>query len=415
MKLTGIVVTIFLFSGYMQASYWRTHALDKKAVITVPVADACLHMLQTLDRSKPAKKLYHLLPLATEPNYACYRTHQFLFNEIVTIKRIIGDEVECTLDTFFYKDDNGIMRNSFWTLKEYIMPLKQWFLHNDFSTLPGPYCERNYRLCQDTTLLTLCWPWYNTNTQYTYSAGTRFVRVQYKDTQSRYAIILPDFKRMKTHIAYVPKSHAYISSAKTPEQCRQQFVLLLKQWVYKSPGIISYVWGGTSLVDFYEHDSIKHVAGSCFGRACAYWKRPDTGQRPFTGCECSALVLRAAQICAMPYFYRNTATLAQYLHTLQKTEKLEEGDLIWYQGHVQIVSDIKNNKLIESVGYQSGFGKLHEIELSRVFKNIENYNQLLDAYFKQKQLERLTRQGTVLRVVSAIKIFKLKSIWKIKL
>lgn len=415
MKLFSIFVTLFLVYSYTQAEYWRTHAIDKKAVIIVPVADASLQMLQELDRSKPAKELYHAMPLATEPNYACYRTHQFLLNEIVTIKRVVGDEVECALETFFYTDDHGVMRNSFWTLKEHVMPLKQWFSRNTFKSLPRPYCQPNYTLCQDENVLSLCWPWYDKYTRQTYSAGTRFVRAQERDTLERYALIIPDFKRWKTHIRYVPKKYAYTSTIKTPEQCRQQFVALLKSWVYKAPGIMGYVWGGISLVDFYAHDTVEHRSGVLFGKKCTYWKRPDRGKRPFTGCECSALILRAAQICAMPYFYRNTATLARYLRPLCKTEKLEEGDLIWYQGHVQIVSDIQNNKLIESVGYQTGFGKLHEIELLRVFKNVQNYAQLLDAYFKRKQLGRLTCQGKILRIIPPITVFKLKSIWDIKL
>ena len=34
---------------------------------------------------------------------------------------------------------------------------------------------------------------------------------------------------------------------------------------------------------------------------------------------------------------------------LKKGEALEEGDLIWYSGHVMIVSDIKKNRLIEAL------------------------------------------------------------------
>lgn len=119
--------------------------------------------------------------------------------------------------------------------------------------------------------------------------------------------------------------------------------------------------------------------------------------------------MRAAQTCGLPYFFQNTTTLALNLKKLDpnSNETIEIGDLIWFKGHVMIISDIKNNKIIESVGYGSGWGKVHEIELNKIFYGIDTINDLLKYYQQQKTLKRINKYKEISLKIPKFIIFKL--------
>jgi hypothetical protein len=405
---------LLLFFVYnSNAHYWNNKNIKGKAVVSVPVTDAATRPLKTLSATKTVHQLYKELPLASYNLNDCYRTHQFLFNEIVTIKRQTRDEVECSLDNFFYIDDNGRSCNSFWTLKKNIMPLSVWKHKKGLDCIPAPYCAEKRDICSHKGCVTLSWPWYDPITQQSYSAGTRFVRQKAQDTQTRYAVTIPDFKKYGTKVGYVPKEYAILAFAKTPQDSLAFFVKLLKKWAHNPTGVMGYVWGGCSFIKSYQDTTFALVPDTSTDKKIKVWQRSEDSERPFTGCECSALVLRVAQLCGMPYFYRNTATLSKYLRPLEKHEKLEEGDLIWYSGHVQIVSDLTYNKLIESVGYQSGYGKLHEISLHKVFQGIKTYRDLIDAYHNKKQLKRIDSKNKPIRTITDMTLFKMRSIWPV--
>ncbi|MBA3954218.1 hypothetical protein H0X48_02785 [Candidatus Dependentiae bacterium] len=407
------VYVLFFISSSLYASYWKADNFADKAVVRVPVADATTRPLQPLDAQKTAQELYNLLPLAPDKHLlSCYRTHQFLFNETVTIKRTQGLEVECALDNFFYIDDDGKVRNSFWTLKSNILPLSGLIKNQKINAVPAPYCTKKGEICSHTGLLSLSWPWYNPSTQQTYSAGTRFIRKPEKDTPTRYAIALLDSTNLAVKIGYVPKDYSIIEFAKTKDQSKRMFVRMLKKWVANPSGIIGYVWGGCSFIKSYRDNRFSLVSDIRFGKQVEFWQRPEDCERPFTGCECSALILRVAQLCGMPYFYRNTTTIEKCLRPLGRNERVEEGDIIWYQGHVQIVSDLRHNKLIEAVGYQAGYGITHEIELEKVFAGIKTYRDLMQVHFTKKPLKRLDKNKKPLRTIRELKILKLSSLWE---
>lgn len=409
-----LVFSVLVVANWLNGSYWQSDNIQDKAVIIVPVADATTRPLQPLDEQKSALELYNLLPIAPGAQLrSCYRAHQFLFNETVTIKRIQELEVECEVDNFFYIDEDGKVRNSFWTLKRNIMPLSLLVKEQKIAAVPAPYCAQNNTICSHAGLLALAWPWYDPVTQQTYSAGTRFVRTPEKDTSSRYAVAILDYATLTVKIGYVPKKYSIIEFAKTKEQNRKKFVSLLKQWAANPAGIFAYVWGGCSFIKSYKNNNFSLINDIRFGRLVDFWQRPDDNERPFTGCECSALILRVAQLCGMPYFYRNTATIVKYLKPLAQDERIEEGDIIWYKGHVQIVSDLRRNKLIESVGYQSGYGKTHEIELAKVFEGIKTYRDLIQVHFTKKTIKRIDKNRKPMRTIRELKILKLSSIWHI--
>ena len=114
----------------------------------------------------------------------------------------------------------------------------------------------------------------------------------------------------------------------------------------------------------------------------------------------------------IPYFLKNTTTLERVLKPLTPEETLREGDLIKITGHVMVVADLENNTLIEARGYQDGYGKVHEIALPLVFKGINSYQDLLDAYYAKKTLIRLNSDGKESQIFPTFNLLRLESAWQ---
>ena len=81
-----------------------------------------------------------------------------------------------------------------------------------------------------------------------------------------------------------------------------------------------------------------------------YWDRIGDFEKPLAGFDCSGMILCAAQIAGLPYFFKNTDTLLGNLKPLRPTEELEAGDLVFYSGHVLVVSDLKEEFTYRSSG-----------------------------------------------------------------
>jgi hypothetical protein len=132
-----------------------------------------------------------------------------------------------------------------------------------------------------------------------------------------------------------------------------------------------------------------------------------------TGLDCSCLIARAAQIYGIPYFFKNTTTLFQCMKPIEKGQSLQNGDLMWYMGHVLVVSDVKNNKITESVGYPFGYGKVIEHPLHKVFKDMYSYSDLEKACFNGQPIQRLSSDGHVARTVNKVLFYSMKKSWDI--
>jgi len=77
-----------------------------------------------------------------------------------------------------------------------------------------------------------------------------------------------------------------------------------------------------------------------------------------------------------------------------------------------IISDLKKHTLIEARSYQSGFGRVHEIPLHKQFKGIKTYNDLVHAFYHNKPLKRIDKNGKVVETVKTFKILRLSSAWE---
>jgi cell wall-associated NlpC family hydrolase len=198
---------------------------------------------------------------------------------------------------------------------------------------------------------------------------------------------------------------------KTKKERIADYVTLLKKWAHQKTGSIAYVWGGTSFIStinkpFSEVFQTKDV------KTYSFYQHEDDISSPKNGFDCSGLITRATQICAIPYFCKNTTTIAHCLKPLAKETALSEGDLILIKGHVMVVSDIQKNLLIEARSYGHGYGKLHEIPLNKVFDGINNYQDLLEVYFNKKPIKRKDIQGMARDTFANVQLLSMESVWE---
>lgn len=265
--------------------------------------------------------------------------------------------------------------NTLWVDKKYLVPL-QHLSSNYLATIPHP------RYAHEPTIV-LVYPWRH------YSVGTRFKHLRALDTADAYAITCVDFQEDNVLIDYVPKQTAIQEIMRDTQTCRKLFVAIANALVDRvhvdSNGcVIPYVWGGSSFVtpsvdaDFYLEDGL--------------WQRQGC-QNPYTGYDCSEFVMRMAQIAGLEFPWKTSAVMKQVLRELGKDDMLEEGDLIWTPGHVMIVSNIKNNEIIESRGYASGYGRVHRLTLKEFFDGIATYNDLLRVYRANEPIKIKNKQG----------------------
>ncbi len=382
-----------------------------KAVVIAPIVDAVGGPLADIFKYEEIERQYDEFPSAPDKGYySCLRIHQLKYNEVVTVKSAPYGraEVECEVSNLFYLDRRGKKRRNFSLLKKHLMPLSELEKKIDSSTIPQPIDMKKTAAEYNAAILTLVMPWLDEKTKTWYSAGTRFVRCPENDTVASYAFYLTDYANFSTYKGYVPKKKAIVAYPKTAEKMRALFLKILKSWANSVQGFIPYVFGGTSFTTRYKRDEFSLVFGRRAGRRVSYWQRYPNNEMPAAGFDCSGMLLTAAQIAGIPYFLKNTWTLTEDCgRPLKKNDKLEQGDLIWYFGHVMVVSDIKKNMLIEAVGYEAGYGKMHELPVSRVFTGIKTYAELVQAYHTKRSLKRLNSKGEPYRSIKRLKILKL--------
>lgn len=364
---------------------WHGKDVATLAVIKDPVVDLFTE-LPLQERAPLAGAAY--------ADGACRRAHQVLANEVVTILERQGQHFKIACDNAVYGLQDGIPLNTFWIHKKHLIFLKQ-LDEEQLSAIPGP-------LGMVTDTVVVHCPWEK------YSYGTRFVRDPERDTADSYGIKNIDpHTRVVQHMV-IAHEVARIEQIASVQEKRNCFVQSAYELIRSAqfhgachevsePRVIPYVWGGSSFVYGY-HDTfhLKHNR----------WERPGK-HTPYMGYDCSELILRLGQSCGIPLVAKTTTMLAQMLKPLTRSDALEAGDIIWFPGHVIIISDIERDEMIEARGYKSGYGRVHCLKLSKCFRGIKNYRQLRQAYFRKRPLVRLKKDGSVENVIKEFKLLKL--------
>ena len=116
--------------------------------------------------------------------------------------------------------------------------------------------------------------------------------------------------------------------------------------------------------------------------------------------------MRAAQAACIPYFYKNSTTLAKELKPLAAQQAIEPGDLIWISGHVIIITNPKTGWCCEARDYGHGYGQTQQIHISKLFKDVQSLEQIKAAHLSGKPLTRINKNGESCRNYQ-VKILKL--------
>lgn len=385
-----------------------------QAFTKIPVADLVGNSLCTTYNGQKVVTNYNNLPLSSQRSSDCLRLHQLLFNEKVTILDQQGEEVLVQIPMVFYELEAHNQRyDTYWSLKKNFITLdelQQLGITGDFFPEPIDYKNPDLNLSNKKTIA-LTHPFHDSITNQTFSVGTRFIVNTKKKIRNAYSIFIFDFQKKSLRTTAVPFQLCRVENLSENYKTKMHdFVALLKNWI-GTRGIIPYVWGGCSFTEKSQDEPFELIEKYDNGKKSAYYQRISCNGSPKNGFDCTGIVARAAQICGIPYYFKNSTTVAKYLKTPSDSQSCVEGDLIWIPGHIMVVADTVKNTIIEARAYDHGFGKVHEIPLSEVFKGVTNFAQLNKAYKSCQRLQRLDKQGKVVQVIDSFKVLKLESLW----
>ncbi len=381
------------------ANYFSLYPYSKKALVVVPVANAIGEPFEHLSSSSQ----YNKIPASWGPHktdkVVCPRLHQLLFNEIVTIiKEQTDGQVLIQLPTMFYLDsETHDKRTMCWTLKKYLLPLDQLGnAHFITSHVPKPISSQKNELSSFQLTVTLKLPFFDPLTRRTFSAGTRFIAKSESHESYRVYMYTPsehNFKKIE-----LPKKYCAATTYKNHSEQIAAFVDLLTLWAHLPNGAIPFVWGGVSFAQIYKRIqfSLKEKKGDNRG---FFWFL-ENEEYPLSGFDCSGLILRAAQICQIPYFFKNTLTAKNSMSPITSIDDLKRGDLLWVPGALFAVSNLARNKVISVLGYQYGYGSVFEKKLNELFVGIETFEQLFDAQHNNQLIKLKNNDGTIARTIN---------------
>lgn len=328
------------------------------AVIKYPVIDMCNNFHDPEN-----------LPISNETNVnRCDRTHQGLFNELVHLVELRQNYVK----VFFDNIKNLMPADTpsfFWTHKDNLIPLENLKENIIVQSIP------NSLYAQEPTI-TITYPWKN------FSVGTRFKHFSKLDTKKSYGIIRADFIKNKIILDRIPRSNALQETKQSKKSARKLFVKIINDMIDRINKsnlnqVVPYVWGGCSFTKLYQSNN--------FYKKDGVWHRQGKNN-PYSGFDCSGFIMKMAQIAGLDFPWQTSTAMQFSMKKLAENDLLQEGDILWINGHVIIISSIQRNEIIEARGYSDGYGCLHRIKLSQLLKDITNYDQLLDYYYAKKQI-----------------------------
>jgi hypothetical protein len=329
----------------------------------------------------------------------CTRMHQVLFNERVTVLETTDTACRIYLPNFFYLTSAHPQPQSmYWIDKNAVALIDS--LPQECHTqqiFPEPYNG-----ISAPTSITLEQPFYSDRFGMPFSAGTRFT-VAGKHKRSYKVRAWHPLK--KTIVTFNIPASACIRPAQTKEDQITTYHKLLLKWA-RAEGIIPYIWGGCSFsYTLPQHSSFRQEQQNNtirYNYACDH-------HQPKQGFDCAGFIARAAQAAGLPYYCKNTAAIATYLKPVTAYEKLREGDLILIPGHVMAIGSLTANSVLEARHYNHGYGKVHEIALDKVFKDIKNFSDLFQAQKEGKPLERLNSSGKLTQKIDTFAILSITS------
>lgn len=403
-----LLLTSFVFSA---------NGSEVKAIVISPVADLLGQSHEQFSKKGISlHDYYHNIPFSGSGE-SCWRIHQLLFNEMVTVLEERGAEVKVRISNFYYvRQNESSYQDTYWMLKKNLLFLDSASKKGDLSKFPSPisYLEKRTRSNKDQNVVTLKKPFFDPVTKKTYSAGTRFQAHPNQNFEESFDkgyfnIYLYDQDKKKLVSSKIPKLHCIRNYFQRPEEQVQNFVQVLRSWSYQKEGFIPYVLGGFSWTKNCEKDQYRTKKDPDTDEL--YFHRDEWDAPTKFGFDCVGIIGRAAQICEIPFFYKNTLTLSKHLDPIKKGEHPKEGDLIVYPGHVMVITNLEKSLIVEARGYLNGQGKVREVPIHEIFLGIKNFNDLEQFYHEKKPVSVLNIEGNVIMITKGLKILKLHSVW----
>ncbi len=370
--------------------------LSKKAILTIPLMLFLGTDINAQDRAVITSTILEMnnsfpqpgKPGVSPDTHGCPRAHQGLYNEQVHLDETQDDYSQVHYKNITYTIDGT--PSTFWTYSKGIMPLAEVERRELSGAIPHP----DY--AQEPTIV-LQYPWQN------FSVGTRLKRTPADDTEATFGIERVDYQKNKIVVDSVPRNNALEEIRQDAQLTRERFVALINGLInrVKKSGennVIPYVWGGSSFLEPYTQDS--------FYKDDGVWHR-DGKRDPYTGYDCSEFIMRMAQIAGIAFPWKTTTAIKHGQRRLTQGDSLQNGDIIWVQGHVMTVSDIERNEMIEARGYGAGYGCVHSITLNQAFAEVENYSDLLERYYADQTITFKDKQGVPSKKSNAFLLLKL--------
>ena len=453
-----VIYTIFYYRTLISQNF------IPDAFCSVPVADLLSSPLCNFFTTQDSEEAYQLLPYAEKQSITCPRIGQLLFNEPVKIIKTCDQEVEVLLEHMHYvlPGTGGKKRFSYWMLKKNLTPITPLCEH----ALPPPFLKHNTTLntpqqanthahdnfsphtqahkqelknTETPSVICLHMPYYDPITNQTFSAGTRFVCAHPQEfdsinvhtqelTHHNLPVLVYDRQLEKTRVITIPDCYWIKEKRRTKQQQRIVCIKILKNWAhltrdihfetsenfpeYSNTSYVPYVIGGASISTFITKNTFSLTPSTHTHQKSRYYTRHTntcSPEYPLTGSDCTHLVLRAAQLAGIPFTAGNSLAQLQELKKFSDLDNPEPGDLIYWKGHVAIISDTTKNLLIEARSYQDGYGVILEIPYNQELKDIFTTNDLVRAYHDKKEITRLHKSGKKCQTIHKIMLLKLLS------
>ena len=290
---------------------------ERLGVIICPVAD----LFGQADR---AEHFAHMpMPVAGSAEQ-CPRMHQLLFNQTVELLQETEHAYHIRIPhLYFITAQNTLPHDTYWIHKKCVMPLHALPRHIDPKKLFPPVIDYHKKDRPTTTpIITLKQPWYSKTFGFTFSAGTRFIaRTLHKNGYAGIAAWHPH--KGLVHLR-IPAAYC-IPHAQDKQTALCNYNRLLKSHAHEQ-GFIPYVWGGCSFTYLHPADTLFCMASD----GATYTLRGDRHVVKH-GFDCAGLIAHAAQVAGMPYYFKNTATLAACLKPVAAYHDLIEGDLFGFR------------------------------------------------------------------------------------
>lgn len=309
----------------------------------------------------------------------CPRIFQAAYNMVVDVVEEDGDFVKIEIKNAIYHDS----KSGFWAKKKCFVYLDSLEPENRELIPSG-----------QNRCLTLIEPISSNNLKL--SAGTKLVIKEENSDNFIARILLIDQTNRKL---VIPKDLCITNKCDVDNKLI--FVSILKHWANNKNGFIPYVWGGCSFTTRVPHTEpmavkiVDEIENFDYG----FYKH-----KVKSGFDCSAMIWLAAQIANIDMAYRNTTMIEKRLNVV--TSDIQNGDILWFKGHVIVITDIENNLCIEARSYSSGYGKVHEIAINKLFENIKSIDELMNAYRTKTPLMLLNIKGEPYYKIDEFKILR---------